>query len=1045
MLSYAKFIIRYRLWVITLAVIVSAVLGGFGAGLKIVIDPDTLAPQGHPYILATKQVEKTFGSKYLMVIGITPKTGDIFQPAVLERVRRITERLEQSPGVVKATLMSLAARQARAIEGNADGFEAKPLLGQAPLTPERMQGLRAALQANPVYRNTVVSGDSRTAAILVELKERSDGFANMVAPVQDIVAAEAGPDVDITLGGNPVYLAKTEVYAQRINLLFPIAILVIGLLHFEAFRTFQGLILPLVTALMAVMWGTGFMGVLHQPLDIFNSPTPILILAVAAGHAVQILKRYYEEYEVLRAGNTLSPREANREAVIRSLVAVGPVMMVAGTVASLGFFSLLVFNIPTIRTFALFTGVGILSAVVLEMTFIPAMRSLLRAPSDAARRKESAVRIWDRIPRRIADMVIPAHNRRFIYLGLLAFFVLTVFGMSRIVVDNSSKNFFASWLQIQRDDDMLNRQIGGTNSLYIMISSPTEDAMKDPAVLQGLERIQRFADSQPYVGKTISLVDYLKRMNQAMNGDNPAFDRLPDNRNLIAQYLFVYALSGQPEDFDSYVDNGYRATKLTILLKTGSNAYIKDLVGRLESYAAAQFGPDITVRFGGDVTQTIALTDTMVHGKILNIIQICCAVFGISALAFGSLIAGLIVLAPLLLAVCAVFCVMGLAGIPLNIPNSLIAAMAVGIGADYAIYLLFRMREEIGRAGNEEDGIRTAIGTAGKACLFVSAAVAGGYGVLMLSVGYNVHLWLGMFIMLAMIVSSFGSLILVPSLVLSLRPRFIFRPSSRGGFVRIVAQSAVLLALLGAGVSARAENLSPSDIMERSLAATRVRDSIADATFTLVNKDGDQRVRHTEGYTKLEPDGANNMRMVRFLSPPDINGTGVLLIEHAGGDDDMWIYLPAMRKVRRLNASNKKDSFVGTDFSYGDVIGHKTADWTHRLLREEAVDGVSCYVIESLPKAADIGANAGYSRRQSWVRKDNFIAVRTDFWDLGGQPLKRITAGHIQAVGANMKWQPMLSTAENLQTGHKTTISFEQFKADQNVRDDVFMPRSLER
>ena len=96
--------------------------------------------------------------------------------------------------------------------------------------------------------DTVVSRDFRTAAILVELKERSDGFQEMVGPIQAIAAAEAGPDVDITLGGNPVYLDKTEKFAERINILFPIAILVIGLLHYEAFRTKQGFILPLVTA-----------------------------------------------------------------------------------------------------------------------------------------------------------------------------------------------------------------------------------------------------------------------------------------------------------------------------------------------------------------------------------------------------------------------------------------------------------------------------------------------------------------------------------------------------------------------------------------------------------------------------------------------------------------------------------------------------------------------------------------------------------------------------------------------------------------------------
>src|SRR5690606_35787893 len=122
---------------------------------------------------------------------------------------------------------------------------------------------------NPIYLNTIVSADMRTAAILVELKERSDGFQKMLEPVHAIIDSERIDGLAITLGGNPVYLDKTEVFAQRINLLFPIAILIIGLLHFEAFRTKQGLILPLVTALMAVAWGMGLMGLLKRPMDIF--------------------------------------------------------------------------------------------------------------------------------------------------------------------------------------------------------------------------------------------------------------------------------------------------------------------------------------------------------------------------------------------------------------------------------------------------------------------------------------------------------------------------------------------------------------------------------------------------------------------------------------------------------------------------------------------------------------------------------------------------------------------------------------------------------
>ena len=142
-------------------------------------------------------------------------------------------------------------------------------------------------------------------------------------------------------------------------------------MHYEAFRTVQAMLLPLVTALLSVVWALGIMGWLGQPMDTWSAMTPVLILAIAAGHAVQILKRYYEEYARTRD---------SAEAVVRSIVAVGPVMLIAGCIAAAGFASLITFGITSVRAFGLLLASGIVSALIIEMTFTPACRCLLPAP-----------------------------------------------------------------------------------------------------------------------------------------------------------------------------------------------------------------------------------------------------------------------------------------------------------------------------------------------------------------------------------------------------------------------------------------------------------------------------------------------------------------------------------------------------------------------------------------------------------------------------------------------------------------------------------------
>lgn len=243
-----------------------------------------------------------------------------------------------------------------------------------------------------------------------------------------------------------------------------------------------------------------------------------------------------------------------------------------------------------------------------------------------------------------------------------------------------------------------------------------------------------------------------------------------------------------------------------------------------------------------------------------------------------------------------------------------------------------------------------------------------------------------------------------------------------------------------------AADLTANEIMEKNFVVTKVLGSTSSDTLVLINKGGQERIRKTLSVTKLQSNGIDNRRMTRFLSPQDIRGTVSLLTEHASDDDDIWIYLPALKKVRRLVANNKKDSFVGTDFSYGDVIGHKVGEWQHQLVREEAVDGEPCYVIESTPKNETVKSNSSYSKRINWIRKDNFVTVKTDIWDQGGQMLKTCKFNDIHLVDpARAKWQAMHLEATNVQTGHRTIVRIENFKLNPQIKDDFFTARYMER
>jgi len=267
-----------------------------------------------------------------------------------------------------------------------------------------------------------------------------------------------------------------------------------------------------------------------------------------------------------------------------------------------------------------------------------------------------------------------------------------------------------------------------------------------------------------------------------------------------------------------------------------------------------------------------------------------------------------------------------------------------------------------------------------------------------------------------------------------------FKPRAHGlNRLRIVG----LIAALTLPASAWA--LTAIEIMDKNFVVGKYADSTSDTTMTLTNKAGQQRVRKTFGTTKLDTNGLDNKRMTRFLEPTDVKGTVSLLVEHSDKDDDIWIYLPSVKKVRRLISSNKKDSFVGTDFSYGDVIGHKVKEWNHTILKEEDVDGKPCYVIESTPKDATVKTNTGYSKRIGWIQKDNFVTVKAVAYDEAGELLKEAKYLHWKEVDTvKHKWQAGTLEAKNLQTGHSTVITVDQFKVNNGVKDDFFTTRYME-
>ncbi|MGQ0618672.1 MAG: outer membrane lipoprotein-sorting protein [Panacagrimonas sp.] len=259
----------------------------------------------------------------------------------------------------------------------------------------------------------------------------------------------------------------------------------------------------------------------------------------------------------------------------------------------------------------------------------------------------------------------------------------------------------------------------------------------------------------------------------------------------------------------------------------------------------------------------------------------------------------------------------------------------------------------------------------------------------------------------------------------------------------------VLLCALLLPMPANASPDSPPDaasLMERSHRTTLIKGSRLEFTLELRSANGTVRTRKVSGATRLQAGGVDNSRISRFEYPADAKGLATLLVEHGDRADDVWLYVPAIKKTRRVIADGKRDSFMGTVLSYGDVIGHRPSKWQHRIVGEDTWEKHACWMVESLPADDTARDESGYSKRLSCIDRETTFNWKMDTWDLDGKPLKAILNRQVKTVpeqpGAFVAFE---MEALNAQTGDSTRLSIQKFEFAPDLPETDFSASALER
>ncbi len=252
------------------------------------------------------------------------------------------------------------------------------------------------------------------------------------------------------------------------------------------------------------------------------------------------------------------------------------------------------------------------------------------------------------------------------------------------------------------------------------------------------------------------------------------------------------------------------------------------------------------------------------------------------------------------------------------------------------------------------------------------------------------------------------------------------------------------LSIISWGAEGKTDGLDAAGIIKKVDSVNHVPDSKMEMTMTIIDK---RDTKTGKKFIRIERIGENSesKSLIRFLEPPDVKGTSFLTIEHTQGDDEMWVYFASMRKVRKIavSTSDRKDKFMGSDLTYGDMT-RRVSNYNYTLLKEEKLDEVDCYVIEEIPVDKKVKENEGYSKKIEWVRKDNYLVMKTEHYDLQNRLEKIFIASQPFSMG-NDKWIMQKYVMNNILRNHKTILAMDKIQVNLGIKDDVFTTGYLQR
>lgn len=730
--------------------------------------PRGLMAERDPSRAYYEQFKQRFGGDSSTIVLV--KADDVFAAPVLSVIRQLSDAFELMERVTSVDSLTTV----RNIRGEGQYLDTGPLVPAAiPGAPAALDRIRRDALGNPLLAGHLVSADGRAAVIRILAAPTPgdrDFNRRFSMRVDELIARHAAPGLALSQIGDP--LIETTIGTSILGdlaRLIPVSLAVMLVLLGLAFRSLLGVVLPLVTGALSIVWALGLMAILGLPVTMLTAIIPSLLLVVGSAEDVHMLAEFRAQREA--GADTLT--------AIRTMIdhAALPLSVTTATTI-LGFASLVATDITMLIQFGVASALGLGANFLITVIVLPVLLTIWPGPRRWRIGALTAGPARGAIPplmERLGALVL--RRRAVIVAVALAGVIGSLVGWSTLRVDSDALSLYPERSALRQRLRELETALGGASSFSVLVETRRPDGAKDPDLLGRIDALQGFLAGTEGVARTVSLVDYLKRLHRELNGGTPAFEKVPDTAEEVAQYMLI--LEGR--ELAAYVDHEASTVRVVVRHRFTHSWELATLLERLDDYLAGRFPAGITVRYTGQDVLYRNAADSMAINEVTSIGLAFLTIALTHAALFRSLRVGFLSLIPDVIPALVTFGIMGLLGIPLNPGTAMVASIALGIAVDDTIHHVITYRRALREDGDRRLAMLRTMRAQGRPVIYVSLATAGGFFIFALS-GFVPVAQFGVLAGVAMVVAMATELVLTP-LVMYTAAAWVASPSAESSVV----------------------------------------------------------------------------------------------------------------------------------------------------------------------------------------------------------------------------------------------------------------------